>query len=76
MIILDGGRESGKDRFEDLCFASDPFEEGFYDMDRHVFHTKNIGGSQKHDPSRRLFYMMKEKDGGTETGLRCRGRKP
>jgi hypothetical protein len=76
MIILDRGRESRENCVEDLCFASDPFEEGFYDMDRHVFHTKIIGGSQKHDPLRTLFYMMKEKDGGTETGLCGGGRKP
>jgi len=75
MIILDGGRESREDGVEDLCFASDPFEEGFYDMDRHVFYTKNIGGSQKHDLSVPLFYMMKEKDGSTETGLCGGGRK-
>ena len=62
MIILDGGRESGKDRFEDLCFASDPFEEGFYDMDRHVFHTKNIGGSQKHDQFSASF-LYDEREG-------------
>jgi hypothetical protein len=65
MIILDGGRESREDRFEDLCFASDPFEEGFYDMDRHVFYTKNIGGSQKHDTLSSLIisFLYDEREG-------------
>jgi hypothetical protein len=71
MIILYGGRESREDCLEDLCFASDPFEEGFYDMDRHVFHAKIIDGSQKHDLQTYLFYMMKEKDGRIGTGLFC-----
>jgi len=65
MIILNGGRESGEDGVKDLCFASDPFEEGFYDMDRHVFHTKIIAGSQKHDPLSFLItsFLYDEREG-------------